>query len=201
MSSLTLGLAVSRVSEGIIRFPTLQLPPYMRRIATCKDWRPINRQNSTGKNNHLPWKQKSHHAELDWPALVSYIPLLWPSSLHGDQSQDMCLFLRLCGKSVLYLTHGMGFPLNENFLYEKRGSARQVETQKLTPSSFTSHLKGRLTEWVSWLWTFRSESQAVVTLVSIRNKPCPLENFPPSSGMLGLKQWHQWMSWSHYFAL
>lgn len=36
MSSLALGLAVSRVSEGIIRFPSLQLPPYMRRIATCK---------------------------------------------------------------------------------------------------------------------------------------------------------------------
>ena len=112
-----------------------------------------------GENNDLFWKQESHGEELGWLALVSY-HLHCGLHLHmGTRPKAHFCLLGYVGRVVSCIIHGMGFPLNKNFLYEKkeRGCGK-VETQKLTPTSFTSHLKGRLTEWVSRVWMFSSES-------------------------------------------
>lgn len=88
----------------------------------------------------------------------NWIDLLW-SHIHlhcglhlhmGTRPKAQFCLLGYVGRVVSCIIHGMGFPLNKNFLYEKKErGCEKVETQKLTPTSFTSHLKGRLTEWVS----------------------------------------------------
>lgn len=114
--------------------------------------------------------QRSHGEPLDWLALVSYSL----SSSYGDLAQDICLPLCLCGKSLFpYIVHRIDFPLNKNFLYEKKERGCWARNREVGSKKLHLPLK-RKTDRMGILglkgWTFSSESQAVLSVFSIRNK-------------------------------
>lgn len=154
-----------------------------------------------GKNNSLKpenswWGLGLTCFGLIFTFILAFIFIWGPDPRHRFAS------LVMWEESILCIILGMGFPLNKNFLYEKKERGYgQAETQQSTSTSCTSHLKGKLTEWVSCVWTFSSESQIVLLVLCIRNESLLHLSFPPSSGPFGLKQWYQCISWTCYFVL